>query len=127
MGKKKSPATSIADEDLVVYTLEEMLTKNYGPKGKASREEAEAKINAIAQNLSLSNTLKEIRESRKKSQREVANVMHVDDSVVSRLEKNFEKAQIDTLLRYAKALKAINIEIVFEFAKKDKQVLHLNI
>lgn len=126
MINKKSPAkTVIADSDLIGYSLDDMLTETYGPKGKASRTEAEAKIDAIAKNLVSRNTLKEIREARKKSQHQIASVMKVDDSVVSKLEKNFEKAQIDTILRYAKALKAINVSIVFEFEKKDKQTLQL--
>jgi predicted transcriptional regulator len=128
MNNKKSPVkTVITEQDLVGYTLDDMLTKTYGPKGAAAREAAEVKINAIAQNLAMSNTLKEIREGRKKSQHEVANGMDVDDSVVSKLEKNFEKAQIDTILRYAKALKAKNVNIVFEFAKKEKQVLQFHV
>lgn len=126
MTNKTSPAkTVIADSDLVSYSLDEMLTKTYGPKGRASRIEAEAKIDAIAKNLVSRNTLKEIREARKKSQHQIASVMNVDDSVVSKLEKNFEKAQMDTILRYAKALKATNVSIVFEFDKKDKQTLQL--
>jgi len=48
--------------------------------------------------------------------------------VVSKLEKNFEKAQLDTILRYAKALKAKNVNIVFEFGKKEEsQVLQLEL
>jgi DNA-binding XRE family transcriptional regulator len=125
MAKKKSPAkTVITGEDLKGYSLNDMLTRSYGPRGKAAREDAETRIHAIAQNLVMSNTLKEIREKRNKSQREIASVMDVDNSVVSKLEKNFGKAQITTILRYAKALKVKNVDIVFEFTKNDKQTLH---
>jgi DNA-binding XRE family transcriptional regulator len=124
--KKNSVKTIITNEDLKGYSLNDMLTKTYGPRGKASREEAETRINAIAQNMVMSNTLKELRERQHKSQREVADVMQVDGSVVSKLEKNFENAQIGTILRYAKALKVKNVDLVFEFKNKDKQVLHLD-
>lgn len=125
--KKSSVKPIITDDDLKGYSLDEMLTKTYGSKGQAARQAAELRINAIAQNLATSNTLKEIREGQKKSQHEVADKMDVDDSVVSKLEKNFETAQINTILRYAKALKAKNVDIVFEFAGKAKQVLQLKV
>lgn len=52
--------------------------------------------------------------------------MHVDNSVVNKLEKNFEKAKLTAIIRYVKALKAKSVNIVFEFDKKDSRVLHLN-
>jgi len=102
-----------------------MLTETYGPKTSTKRKTAEAKIEFIAKYLVASNTLKEIREHRNKSQAQVASIMGVDNSVVSKLEKNFEKAQVTTILRYAKALNARHVNIVFEFDKKDSQTLHL--
>ena len=129
MAKNKISTKKIiaTNEELASYSLDDMLTKTYGSKGKAAREAAETRINAIAQNFIMSNSLKEIREGRNKSQHQVAHVMDVDDSVVSKLEKNFEKAQIDTILRYARALNAKAVNIVFEFAKKDRQILQLHI
>lgn len=127
MKKSKSPARKATADDLKGYTLDEMLTETYGPKDSVKRKAAEAKIEHIAKHLVATNTLKEIREGRKKSQAQVADSMDVDNSVVSKLEKNFEKAQVATILRYAKALNAKHVNIVFEFAKKDSQVLQLNL
>lgn len=127
MSKKKSPVTeAITEKDLVGHSLDTMLTKSYGPKGTAKRKAAETRINIIAQNLVSSNELKELREYRHKSQAQVADEMNVDDSVVSKLEKNFEKAQLTTILRYAKALDVEDVNIVFKFNKKHSQVLHLH-
>ncbi len=125
MKKSKSPVIVGGADDLKGYTLDDMLTETYGPKNSTKRKKAEAKIEFIAKYLVASNTLKEIREHRKKSQAQVASIMDVDNSVVSKLEKNFEKAQVTTILRYAKALNAKHVNIVFEFNKKDSQTLHL--
>lgn len=114
-------------DDLKGYSLDQILTETYGPKDSVKRKAAEAKIEHIAKHLVATNTLKEIREGRNKSQAQVADSMDVDNSVVSKLEKNFEKAQVATILRYAKALNAKHVNIVFEFAKKDSQVLQLNL
>jgi len=103
-----------------------MITKNYVSKGTAKRNAAEQKIKLITENLILCNTLKEIREDRKKSQVQIADAMHIDNSVVNKLKKNFEKAKLTAIIRYVKALKAKSVNIVFEFDKKDSRVLHLN-
>ncbi len=125
MKKSKSPVKVAVTDDLKGYSLDEMLTETYGPKTSTKRKTAEAKIEFIAKYLVASNTLKDIREHRNKSQAQVASIMDVDNSVVSKLEKNFEKAQVTTILRYAKALNARHVNIVFEFDKKDSQTLHL--
>ena len=127
MKKTKSPVRMATTDDLKGYTLDDMLTETYGPKTSAKRKAAEAKIEFIAKHLAATNTLKEIRERRKKSQAQVADSMDVDNSVVSKLEKNFEKAQVATILRYAKALNAKHVNIVFEFDKKASQTLQLSI
>lgn len=125
MKKSKSPVKLAVTDDLKGYSLDDMLTETYGPKTSTKRKTAEAKIEFIAKYLVASNTLKEIREHRNKSQAQVASIMDVDNSVVSKLEKNFEKAQVTTILRYAKALNAKHVNIVFEFDKKESQTLHL--
>ena len=127
MKKTKSPVKlPVTDQDLVSHSLDDLLTETYGQKGTTTRTNAEAKIKLISENLELINALKIIRESRHKTQKEVAHLMDVDDSVVSKFEKHVEKAQLSTLLRYAKALNAKHVNITFEFAdKKKSQVLEL--
>lgn len=44
----------ITKEDLIGYTLEEMLTKSYGAKGTSSRKKAERAINKKMKNLKAS-------------------------------------------------------------------------
>ena len=123
--KKSKSKNIISEEDLKSYSVNEILTESYGARGTAKRKIAELRIAELSKNIVRNNTLKEIREERNKSQHQVAGVMKVDDSVVSKLEKNFEKAQINTILRYAKALKAKSIELIFTFGENHQHVLQL--
>ena len=127
MKKTKSPVIEpVTDQDLVSHSLDDMLTKTYGPKGSTKRTAAQGRIKALGQTLEVNNSLKELRELCNKTQAQVASIMHVDGSVVSKLEKNFEKSQLSTILRYAKALNVAHVSISFEFAnKKLSQVLEL--
>ncbi len=124
MKKTKSPVKVAVTDDLKGYSLDDILTESFGPKNSQKRKSAEKKIELISSNLIVNNTLKEIREELKKTQAQIASLMDVDHSVVSKLEKNFEKAQMDTILRYAKALKATNVNISFVFEKEETYVLN---
>lgn len=60
-------------------------------------------------------TLKQVRRIRNISQLEVSNYLNIDPSVVSKTEKNFKNAQLDTIVKYAQALDATSINIEFQF------------
>jgi DNA-binding XRE family transcriptional regulator len=126
MKKTKSPVKKpVTDQDFVSHSLEDILTETYGQKGTEKRTKADARLSSIAGNLGILNTLKIIRESRHKTQKQVADLMDVDHTVISKFESHVEKAQLSTLLRYAKALNAKHVNITFEFDKKHTQVLEL--
>ena len=127
MVKKNKSVKKALTKDLKAYSLDEVLDITYGPRDSAKRKIAYNKIAMVAQGIELANKIKEIREKLNKTQHDVAKIMAVDDSVISKLEKHFESAQLNTIIRYAKALKAQNVNIVFEFAKKEKHILQLNI
>lgn len=77
--------------------------------------------------LEVKNSLKELRESQAISQKNFAKAMKLAPANVCRIEQNFKNAQIKTILKYAKALKATKVTMVFEFPKNVKHILPLNI
>ena len=92
------------------FTLDELLTQEYGLPGTEKRENAEAEIEVMRLMLNL----KEMRKKEKIKLKTVSKRMGVDDSVVSKLENQNKDLQLGTLVRYVRSLSghlSLNISI----------------
>ena len=56
---KKNLSSPPYNKDFETFSLNDILTRSYGPKGTYNRELAEIKIKAISKNISYLNKLKE--------------------------------------------------------------------
>ncbi len=107
--KKKTP--------LRLASFETLENKYYGKKGKAKREAYEA---AFREEL-IGEIIKQIREKQNLTQEELAQMLNVNKSNISKIENNLKSIRMDTFFRVLEALKT-KMTIKLEFGKIYREV-----
>ncbi len=99
------------NEDMKMYTLDEMEDKFIGKRGTEEREEYEYELNMEI----LSRMIKSARKERNLTQEELGKLVGVKKAQISKLEKGANSARIDTIIKVFKALKAeIHFNVTLE-------------
>jgi len=95
--------------------------KVYGKKGTEIREqyEKDLKIELIG------DFLKKIRKQKKLTQGQVAELMKIDKSYISKIENNIKETKFGTIRRYVEALKVNRMSLRLEFDNGNSEVLQL--
>lgn len=104
----KSRVVIDTEEDMKLYTHEEMLDSVIGEKGTPRRDEYEAKIDAFL----IGEAIKQARESKNITQEQLGEMIGVKKAQISRIEKG-SNLTIQTIRKVFRAMGMnINLEIV---------------
>lgn len=98
---------------LKIYTLEEAKNKHLGNIGTEKRDKYEYELRLDL----LGEMIKQTRKERHLTQSELGEMIGVQKSQISRIERNAKNVTIETILRVFKALKAkvnFNVELLDE-------------
>jgi HTH-type transcriptional regulator / antitoxin HipB len=98
-------------------SFESLENKYYGKKGMAKREAYEA---AFKEEF-IGEIIKQIREKQNLTQEELAQILKVNKSNISKIENNLKSIRMDTFFRVIEALKA-KMTIKLEFGKIYREV-----
>ncbi|MCD4694909.1 MAG: helix-turn-helix domain-containing protein [Bacteroidales bacterium] len=95
--------------------------KVYGPKGSGPREqyEKDLKIELIG------DFLKKLRKQENLTQGQLAELMKIDKSYISKIENNLKETKFGTIRRYVEALKVNKMSLKLEFNNGNSEVLEL--
>ena len=95
--------------------------KVYGPKGSELREqyEKDLKIELIG------DFLKKLRKQENLTQGQLAKLMKIDKSYISKIENNLKETKFGTIRRYVEALKVNKMSLILEFSNGNTEVLEL--
>ena|ERR1700676_196274 len=108
--QKKKPS-------LKLTSFEELENRYYGKKGTAKREayESDFKEELIGE------IIKQIREKQNLTQDELAQILNVNKSNISKIENNLKSIRMDTFFRVVEALNT-KMTIKLEFGKIHREV-----
>ena len=95
--------------------------KVYGSKGSAARDqyEKDLKIELIG------DFLKKLRKQENLTQGQLAELMKIDKSYISKIENNLKETKFGTIRRYVEALKVNKMSLKLEFDNGNSEVLEL--
>jgi len=95
--------------------------KVYGSKGSELREqyEKDLKIELIG------DFLKKLRKQEHLTQGQLAELMKIDKSYISKIENNLKETKFGTIRRYVEALKVNKMSLKLEFDNGNSEVLEL--
>ncbi len=95
--------------------------KVYGMKGSESREqyEKDLKIELIG------DFLKKLRKQENMTQEQLAAIMKIDKSYISKIENNLKETKFGTIRKYVEALKVDKMSLKLEFRNGNSEVLEL--
>ena len=96
---------------LKIYTLEEAKDKHFGKIGTENRDKYEYELRLDL----LGEMIKRTRKERNLTQSELGDMIGVQKSQISRIERNAKNVTIETILKVFKALKAkvnFNVELL---------------
>ena len=85
-----------------IYTHEELVTRDIGPRGTKKREQFEHKVNMAV----IGYFIKKAREEQKMTQEQLGKLIGVQKARVSKLERGANSATLDTIIKVFNALKA---------------------
>ncbi|MBA7544964.1 hypothetical protein ES705_37326 [subsurface metagenome] len=97
--------------NLRVYTLDQAKDKHLGKVGTDKRDKYEYELKLEI----LGEMIKQARKERKLTQSELGNLIGVQKSQISRIERNTKNVTLETILRVFRALKAkvnFNVELL---------------
>ena len=97
--------------NLRVYTLDQAKDKHLGKVGTEKRDKYEYELKLEI----LGEMIKQARKERKLTQSELGNLIGVQKSQISRIERNTKNVTLETILRVFRALKAkvnFNVELL---------------
>jgi len=97
--------------NLRVYTLDQAKDKHLGKVGTEKRDKYEYELKLEI----LGEMIKQARKERKLTQSELGNLIGVQKSEISRIERNTKNVTLETILRVFRALKAkvnFNVELL---------------
>lgn len=98
-------------------SFEDLENKYYGKKGTPKREAYET---AFKEDL-IGEIIKQIREKQKLTQEDLAQILQVNKSNISKIENNLKSIRMDTFFRVLEALNT-KMTIKLEFEKINKSV-----
>ncbi len=102
---------------LKIYTLEQAKNKHLGKIGTAKRDKYEYELRLDL----LGEMIKQTRKERHLTQSELGEMIGVQKSQISRIERNAKNVTIETILRVFKALKA-NVNFKVELIDGDFRI-----
>jgi predicted transcriptional regulator len=93
----------------------------YGIKGSEVREqyEKDLKIELIG------DFLKKLRKQENMTQEQLAAIMKIDKSYISKIENNLKETKFGTIRKYVEALKVDKMSLKLEFSNGNSEVLEL--
>jgi len=100
---------------------EEHKEKVYGSRGSKKREEYENELKAEL----IGDFLKKLRKQENLTQEQLAKLMKIDKSYISKIENNLKETKFGTIRRYVEALKVNKMSLNFEFDNGDSETLQL--
>lgn len=100
---------------------EELKNKTYGSKGSKEREqyEEDLKIELIG------DFLRKLRKQKNLTQKQLAELMKIDKSYISKIENNLKETKFGTMQRYVEALKVSKMTLRLELDDGNSEVLQL--
>lgn len=100
---------------------DELKNKIYGPKGSKKREQYEndLKIELIG------DFLRKLRKKKNLTQKQLAELMKIDKSYISKIENNLKETKFGTIRRYVEALKVRKMSLRLEFDDGNSEDLQL--
>ncbi|MCD4744944.1 MAG: helix-turn-helix domain-containing protein [Bacteroidales bacterium] len=100
---------------------DELKDKVYGLKGSETREqyEKDLKIELIG------DFLKKLRKQENLTQGQLAKLMNIDKSYISKIENNLKETKFGTIRKYVEALKVNKMSLKLEFDNGNSEVLQL--
>jgi HTH-type transcriptional regulator/antitoxin HipB len=110
--KQQKPKPSLR-----LTTFENLENRYYGKKGIIKREAYES---AFKEEL-IGEIIKQIREKQNLTQDELAQILNVNKSNISKIENNLKSIRMDTFFRVVEALKT-KMTIKLEFGKINREI-----
>ena len=100
---------------------DELKDKIYGLKGSEDREqyEKDLKIELIG------DFLRKLRKQKNLTQEQLAELMKIDKSYISKIENNLKETKFGTIRRYVEALEVNKMSLRLEFDDGNSEVLQL--
>ena len=95
--------------------------KVYGLKGSESREQYEKDFKIEL----MGDFLKKLRKQENLTQEQLAELMKIDKSYISKIENNLKETKFGTIRRYVEALKVNKMTLKLEFDNGNSEVLQL--
>lgn len=108
-------------KELGFVTHDEHKNKIYGPKGSEERKqyEKDLKIELIG------DFLRKLRKQKNLTQEQLAELMKIDKSYISKIENNLKETKFGTIRRYVEALKVSKMSLRLEFDDGNSEDLQL--
>ena len=100
---------------------DEQKDKVYGHKGSEAREKYEKDFKTEL----IGDFLKKLRKSKNLTQEQLAEIMKIDKSYISKIENNLKETKIGTIRRYVEALKVSKMSLKLEFDNGNSETLQL--
>jgi len=95
--------------------------KMYGEKGSETREQYEKDLKAEM----MGDFLKKLRKQENMTQGQLAELMKIDKSYISKIENNLKETKFGTIRRYVEALKVNKMTLNLEFDNGHSEKLQL--
>ena len=95
--------------------------KVYGLKGSESREQYEKDFKTEL----VGDFLKKLRKQENLTQEQLAEIMKIDKSYISKIENNLKETKFGTIRRYVEALKVSKMSLNLEFDNGNSETLKL--
>ena len=95
--------------------------KVYGLKGSETREEYEKDLKAEL----IGDFLRKLRKQENLTQGQLAEIMKIDKSYISKIENNLKETKFGTIRRYVEALNVNKMSLNLEFDNGNSEVLDL--
>lgn len=99
----------------------ELKDKTYGLKGSVAREQYEKDFKTEL----IGDFLKKLRKQENLTQEQLAEIMKIDKSYISKIENNLKETKFGTIRRYVEALKANKMSLKIEFDNGNSKTLQL--
>ncbi len=99
----------------------EQKDKVYGLKGSEAREEYEKDFKTEL----IGDFLKKLRKENNLTQEQLAEIMKIDKSYISKIENNLKETKFGTIRRYVEALKVNKMSLKLEFDNGNSETLQL--
>ena len=95
--------------------------KIYGPEGSETREQYEKDFKTEL----IGDFLRRLRKQENLTQEQLAEIMKIDKSYISKIENNLKETKFGTIRRYVEALKVSKMSLNLEFDDGNSETLQL--